>query len=388
MYGNNCYKVFSDTKKAVNEAQNTCENHGGYLAHISDEQENEFVTSLLDGGDAWIGLNSLRTPDKWKWIDSNKSLLADKAIMWAPGNSQVVGKNPDCVRLAGDGTWANVPCRQELDYVCEISADQCPHDFAPFREKCYKVGFSEERFDHAVEVCSEEGAILAVVHDKDENDFINTLRPLGDLWIGYYDHDGDQIFEWVDGEQHDFTYWWSGQQPLASRRNESVCVKMDEASDHGYWSGDKCGEEKNFVCQMDGEQPPKSTKCPPEYDYWMGQCYGYHSTEMAYGEAERACEEKGAGLVWVTNAYENEMLRTTYVASEFWIGLTDVLEEGQFQWTQGKGGLRYKNWQGGKTSPVGWAKDRNCVQMNSDGTWSNVPCSQPLSFVCKYDLGR
>eukprot|EP00640_Fibrocapsa_japonica_P007832 CAMPEP_0113949392 /NCGR_PEP_ID=MMETSP1339-20121228/75521_1 /TAXON_ID=94617 /ORGANISM="Fibrocapsa japonica" /LENGTH=143 /DNA_ID=CAMNT_0000956821 /DNA_START=119 /DNA_END=547 /DNA_ORIENTATION=+ /assembly_acc=CAM_ASM_000762 len=143
MYGNNCYKVFSDTKKAVNEAQNTCENHGGYLAHISDEQENEFVTSLLDGGDAWIGLNSLRTPDKWKWIDSNKSLLADKAIMWAPGNSQVVGKNPDCVRLAGDGTWANVPCRQELDYVCEISADQCPHDFAPFREKCYKVGFSE-----------------------------------------------------------------------------------------------------------------------------------------------------------------------------------------------------------------------------------------------------
>ena len=74
---------------------------------------------------------------------------------------------------------------------------------------CYKVFKSGKKWEDANNVCKEQGldGSLAVVHNKQTQDFIDSFDNASGLWIGARKVDGN--WEWADGStwNQKYTNW-------------------------------------------------------------------------------------------------------------------------------------------------------------------------------------
>ena len=67
-----------------------------------------------------------------------------------------------------------------------------------------------------------------------------------------------------------------------------------------------------------------------------------------------------------------------------WIGLNDVTNEGEFQWTDGIH-VTYTEW--ASNQPNNKNNYHNCVQMTGDGGhWDDVICGKYLPFICEKQI--
>nr|KAG5708850.1 hypothetical protein BaRGS_009259 [Batillaria attramentaria] len=67
-----------------------------------------------------------------------------------------------------------------------------------------------------------------------------------------------------------------------------------------------------------------------------------------------------------------------------WIGLEDIVVEGEFQWTTSQEMPEYTSWQDGQPSDSGDGED--CGEIFDDGSWNDVACDDPIQkrgFICE-----
>jgi len=95
-------------------SQTVCESKGGNLAAPENQAEQDKVASLQNGEDTWIGGNDLALNQDWVWTSS----AAFTYTNWFT-NRPKDNVNQDCVKLRTDGTWDNVVCTKEFQFVCE-----------------------------------------------------------------------------------------------------------------------------------------------------------------------------------------------------------------------------------------------------------------------------
>merc|ERR1712076_44805 len=81
-----CFLINVETTRSWLDAQNFCEDNGGYLAEVIDEDIQETLTVFLGiyGGaaNAWIGANDIGATGDWKWIHSGSNVTE---LFWATG---------------------------------------------------------------------------------------------------------------------------------------------------------------------------------------------------------------------------------------------------------------------------------------------------------------
>ena len=69
-----------------------------------------------------------------------------------------------------------------------------------------------------------------------------------EFWIGAYDPEGDNIFEWINGgglvDPH--AMFWQADQPN-NPHNQCLVMKI---IDH-HWNDQDCNDEFRFVCERD-----------------------------------------------------------------------------------------------------------------------------------------
>ncbi|CAN0291637.1 unnamed protein product [Rangifer tarandus platyrhynchus] len=104
-----CY-YFSDIHKTFEESRKFCTNQGSHLLKIEDEDEQEFIQSLVSYF-SWIGLSRKGIISPWKWEDD--SLLHYKLNLQ---NSNI--NNNNCAYVAANKVVASV-CTKQLFFICE-----------------------------------------------------------------------------------------------------------------------------------------------------------------------------------------------------------------------------------------------------------------------------
>jgi hypothetical protein len=98
-YNGHTYQVF-DISMSWHDAKNYCESLGGYLAVITSQDEENYITQLLDKGGKtayWIGLSDENNEGVWEWVTGEKYEYKN----WAPNqpdNEDSAG-NEDFVEL-------------------------------------------------------------------------------------------------------------------------------------------------------------------------------------------------------------------------------------------------------------------------------------------------
>jgi hypothetical protein len=98
------------------EAQQRCQDMGGYLACIESPEENEFLHELAKRHHAWIGLTR-QSDNAWAWIDGSKLRYRN----WTPGEPNNTSAGESAGEIIASGGWndASLSRPENQGFLCE-----------------------------------------------------------------------------------------------------------------------------------------------------------------------------------------------------------------------------------------------------------------------------
>ena len=115
--------------------------------------------------------------------------------------------------------------------------------------------------------------------------------------------------------------------------------------------------------------------------------------EATWTDAKHSCISRGAHLVDINNEEENSFLLKTFAGllvngknRGTWIGLNDVMHEGDWRW-QDSSTPSFTNWMSGEPSRDASGADRDHVELLLDG-WNDTPPNTKRQFMCEKKDGR
>uniref|UniRef100_A0A8C5J3A2 MRC1 protein n=1 Tax=Junco hyemalis TaxID=40217 RepID=A0A8C5J3A2_JUNHY len=393
------YQINHQSALTWHQARKSCQQQNAELLSVTEIHEQIYLRDLIDSkrSSLWIGLNSLNLNSGWQWSGG----FPFRYFSWAPGSPE-----PESEKLCAvlnprrEAKWENQPCELKLGYICkkEKSAKdplilpsesvKCPEEWLPYGGHCFMVNRDPKEWREAQISCNDSSGDLASIHNPEEHGFILSqlgYRAVDELWIGLNDLKTQMYFEWSDGTPVTYTKWLPGE-PTHEVTGQEDCVIM--AGKNGYWADSACDRKLGYICRRDPLQGVSQTAkadpaCLKGWKRYGFYCYLVGHTSVTFSEAKKTCERSSGYLTSIADRYEQAYLTSLIgLSSEkyFWIGLSDMQEQGIFSWVTGEGVL-YTNWNAAMPG-----KEAGCVALrtgNAAGLWDVQNCEVKAKFLCK-----
>ncbi|XP_067249434.1 CD209 antigen-like protein A [Chanodichthys erythropterus] len=110
--------------------------------------------------------------------------------------------------------------------------------------------------------------------------------------------------------------------------------------------------------------------------------YYISSEKKSWNESRRYCTERGADLIIINNKEERDFVQKNIdPGSLFWIGLTDIDEEGSWKWVDGSTPT-FWFW---KTNEPNGQRGENCAIVRST-IWADYRCSNAYPWICEKNI--
>lgn len=92
----------------------------------------------------------------------------------------------------------------------------------------------------------------------------------------------------------------------------------------------------------------------------------------------------------IESVEENSFIKSQYLSSkvDYWIGLSDSIEEGDWNWVDGTNSTGYTNWGNGQPNDSN-GQDCAGIRMgtysntNYDAQWHDNSCLKTKGFICR-----
>ncbi|CAG0884820.1 unnamed protein product [Cyprideis torosa] len=134
----------------------------------------------------------------------------------------------------------------------------------------------------------------------------------------------------------------------------------------------------------------RETNCPREwfYDVTLScECCFRKSPSwtLRYELAERKCEQGGGTLIAVRTHEHQDFVEQHLNGTSIWLGLRRMTPGGPYIWQEDGRQLNessFSNWD----LQASGAED--CVEIQSNGKWTDVPCDLQTGFICSLDLEK
>ncbi|NWH54148.1 CL17A protein, partial [Fregata magnificens] len=124
------------------------------------------------------------------------------------------------------------------------------------------------------------------------------------------------------------------------------------------------------------------TTCPAGWQQFAKSCYFFSTTPQPWLDAKDSCTKFNAHLAIINTEQENKFLANHIMDDRvFWLGLTDMHKEGDWQWVNSHP-LSLSFWKSGEPNNVGH-NGEHCTFIYSNGRWNDADCSVPQSWICE-----
>ncbi|NNF20350.1 MAG: HYR domain-containing protein, partial [Saprospiraceae bacterium] len=310
-----------------NTAKQICANNGGYLASINSAGENNFLTNQLLAQSAWIGLNDKDWEGDFEWENGDPLTYQN----WYPGQPNNYNNNQDYVELMASGKWNDQYNHYSLEFIMELPcsssnvqqiAGPAPGSFLP--EGTHTVIYQVSDACGSNATCSFDIIVSGGITMDCPDDIVLT----------------------VQSNSTGATVNWTP--PTAS----SCCS----------------------ACNGNG--------APIAGFIYMGSLDGHHyycSTSPATWQTAQAnCLANGGHLAVINNATENNFLASKLTMQSAFIGLSDHVNEGWFEWVNGDP-LTYQNWY--PNQPNNYGSGQDYVELLHSGQWNDQYNHASLEYI-------
>jgi len=289
-------------------------------------------------------------------------------------------------------------------------------------------------WESAGKACAATRGYLATITSQEENDWVVASKlyssPSGYnyFWLGGSYSEADKTWVWDTGEAWGYTNWTAGypgssQEPLAVAKNGKwisynrnnslpyVCEwnlptdKVDAPVDvktEGF-SGVLAVDCENTAtdqivsfkkkagaildCKAAGLKinsgDAVSVKVTGATAPFVTHYYELNTSCGGWFTCKATAEGLGGHLATFSSKEEQAFVYSKFkIAADFWIGLSDFITEGTFQWVNDEP-LAYANWDAGEPNNKGGAED--CTAISSNGKWIDSSCDKTLPALIEYE---
>ncbi|KAL2776903.1 C-type lectin domain family 4 member E [Daubentonia madagascariensis] len=151
----------------------------------------------------------------------------------------------------------------------------------------------------------------------------------------------------------------------------------------------KFHQQENFTelsCDNDGSGSVKNC-CPLNWKHFQPSCYFFSTDTLSWASSLKNCSAMGAHLVVINTLEEQEFLfHTKPRKREFYIGLTDQVVEGKWQWVDGTPFTESLSfWDVGEPNNIVKLEDCATIRDSSNPrkNWNDVPCFFYMFWICE-----
>ncbi|XP_034616227.1 macrophage mannose receptor 1-like isoform X1 [Trachemys scripta elegans] len=396
------YQINSQSALTWHQARKSCQQQNAELLSITQMHEQMYLRGLTEsmGSALWTGLNRLDLKSGWQWIGGSPF----RYLNWAPGSpSPESGKICAALNPGRNAKWENWECDRKLGYICkrgttsldsftlpsdDLGPIKCPDGWMSYAGHCYMIHREPKIWKEALTSCRKEDGDLASIHNIEDHSFIVSqlgFKPTDELWIGLNDFKVQMFFEWSDGTPVTYTKWQRGEPTRTNRQEDCVAVKGQD----GYWADHLCEKKVGYICkrkplsQVSQEMESTDAGCQKGWKRYGTYCYSIGQIPRTFSEANKICERNQSYLASIENRYEQAYLISLVglrPEQYFWIGLSDVEEQGTFKWTNGEAVL-FTHWNSAMPG-----RKPGCVAMRTGtaaGLWDVLNCEMVETFLCK-----
>ncbi|XP_064158268.1 CD209 antigen-like protein C isoform X1 [Anguilla rostrata] len=133
--------------------------------------------------------------------------------------------------------------------------------------------------------------------------------------------------------------------------------------------------------------------CPQGWSPFSSKCYYFSTERKIWTDSRSDCIKRGADLVIIESEEEQEFITKHTREHPYWIGLSDLKNEGTWLWAD-KTSLQKGFWRSGEpddhygteNKTQGKIKDADCVvTVPDENTWEDTRCFSKYKFVCETD---
>jgi hypothetical protein len=327
-FGGSEYYCSTNTANWAN-ANQICQDNGGFLACINSQEENAYLANLLTLQSAWIGLNDSNNDGQFEWGCGDPLDYTN----WYPGQPNNYNGSQDCVEMLNNGQWNDQYPYYLLEFIMEkpcsfVNQIAGPTSGTFLTGGTYVVTYETSDVCGPVETCSfnvvvQDGLSLTCPED------IVTSAP-------------------------------------ANSQGVAVNWNIPEVSS----CCSDCTTGGGFI---------------PGFVY-MGSQNGHHyycSTAPAtWDDAQANCVASGGHLAVINNSAENTYLANILALQSAWIGANDTATEGTFQWVNGDP-FSYTNWYPGQPNNYNGAQHH--VEMLNNGQWNDQYGFYALEYIMEIE---
>ncbi|XP_050978135.1 lymphocyte antigen 75 isoform X1 [Labeo rohita] len=398
-----CYWILSESYfQSFKEASEFCQRLHGTMLTISDQVEQDFVTTLLpqlhgQPKGVWIGLK-IKLHDT-QWVDNtpvaylNFNPLLHGQLRPIFINMYEQESLELCAYMYTDdhsdmiGTWDYTSCsdRQNIS-ICQHYADKPespePNDNFTVHNHTFKVVQQNNlTWMEALELCQSYNMELTSVPDAYVQAMltVEVSRRNQPLWIGLISEDEGEHYHWIDHSHTEFSRW-------TSEGTKGACVYLDT---DGFWKATECEEElSGAICHIPHKKTvtPEvdSVKCPHKSNgqNWIPfrkNCYTLLLGASRWGNSEineqQICKSlAGFGeILTIRDEAENEFIKKQLqpfknLVMFVWLGMSKNKTDEQLKWLDGSN-VQFSNWKYGQRPNV---TEPFMVGLNINGEWEII----------------
>ncbi|XP_034146470.1 CD209 antigen-like protein E isoform X2 [Esox lucius] len=148
-----------------------------------------------------------------------------------------------------------------------------------------------------------------------------------------------------------------------------------------------------------------ATRCASGWEFYNGSCYHFSEDKWTWEQSQYACIREGGHLVIIESQQEQDFIRMMVGNTEFknmyWIGMTDMKEEGVWVWmdnTPLNDNIKYWDLNNGTSNsgrpePNNWPPGEDCAQIGRRcsvqiSCWFDSGCDRPSKRICESRAAR
>ena len=253
LFNGHAFKLFYQNNISWHDAKYACETIGGHLATSTSADKNDFLNSIREGNNIWLGGTDENDESNWRWITGETWSYSN----WnddEPSNDE--NSQHFLAMDSTNGYWDDkhdtAALKDVSHFICEwdnlFQSSLYLYGYRFFNGHSFKFFNDSLTWLDAKKHCEAIGGHLATSTSADKNDFLHTLREGNIIWLGGTDENDEGNWRWITGETWDYSNWYSGE---PNNKNNSQHYLSFYNSSKSLWGDAENDSDNPFICEWD-----------------------------------------------------------------------------------------------------------------------------------------